>query len=853
MKYTCCEENRRASIESHPTLNGIDWLEVLDTDAPTDSPRQQTLMLRLLKPVPAGLSLDNVRISGGERVRDPSVVWVGIASSPPAQASAAEQAYFTALDDADRVLLIRTRTSGDFSTYCLQLLQGAADDSPLPSFDPRLSSVHFEFKVECASDFDCAPVEDCDKPVEPTPEIDYLARDFSSLRRLVMDRFSKQMPAWQDRSPADLATTLGELIAYVGDLQHYELDSISTEAYLHTARRRTSLRRHALLVDYRMHEGCNARVWLHLETSGAAFPLPVGLKFYTRVPGVPANVSPDTPDARNLLLGNPVVFEPMHEITLRSEHNQFEFYTWGDSRCCLPKGATAATLRGHWPDLEPGNVLIIQEVLGPLSGNAEDANPANRHAVRLSAVRAFAGTEPLVDPLDDTEITEIKWQVDDALPLPICVSAETDAAHGGALVENISIVLGNVVLADHGASIEDEYLGDVPRPLLHYPANAGKHCDPVQSEPIPPRFRPLLDRGPLTHQGSVVRTVLEDGMRRSERVLFDAGASATAAMDWETAQAIPSILLSDGEDNWSPRRELLSSRASDRHFVVEIEEDGSTRLRFGDDTNGRRPDSGMEFHASYRIGNGVEGNVGANTIAHIRTNESRLLAVTNPLPGAGGKPRETNAEVRRHAPHAFRKQERAVTPEDYAAVTERLAGVQRAAAGMRWTGSWHTVFATVDRDAGEPVDSEFAATVVEHLDRYRMAGHDLKVNNPIHVSLEIEMLVCVKADYFRSNVRQGLLDAFSSGLRADGEPGLFHPDNFSFGQTVFLSPLYAAARAVAGVDSIQVIRFERQGQEDPKPLQVGFMTLDRLEIARLDNDRNFPERGVLKLELYGGK
>ena len=142
---------------------------------------------------------------------------------------------------------------------------------------------------------------------------------------------------------------------------------------------------------------------------------------------------------------------------------------------------------------------------------------------------------------------------------------------------------------------------------------------------------------------------------------------------------------------------------------------------------------------------------------------------------------------------------------------------------------------------------------VEHLDRYRMAGHDLRIHDPIPVSLEIDLLVCVDKDHFRSDVSRGLLDALSSRTRADGTRGLFHPDHFSFGQTVFLSPLYAAARTVAGVSSVQVTRFQRQGQADPKPLADGFMTLGRLEIARLDNDPNFPEHGVLRLELHGGK
>ena len=67
------------------------------------------------------------------------------------------------------------------------------------------------------------------------------------------------MPDWRERNPADLGVALVELLAYVGDHLSYRQDAVATEAYLGTARRRVSVRRHARLVDYRMHDGCNAR------------------------------------------------------------------------------------------------------------------------------------------------------------------------------------------------------------------------------------------------------------------------------------------------------------------------------------------------------------------------------------------------------------------------------------------------------------------------------------------------------------------------------------------------------------------------------------------------------------------
>jgi hypothetical protein len=859
--YTCCDENRRALVDAHATLNGIDRLEVVDLDAPPGSPRQQTLLLRLLKPVPPGLGPENVAIEGGERIRAIGVDWVGIASTPPPEASLAEQDFLAALEQPDQVLVVRTDSTGDFSRYRLRLLQGSGSDLPLADFDPRLSTIGFAFKVECPSDFDCQSAGDCADDPAPAPDIHYLARDYASLRRLVVDRLSRQMPGWRDRSPADLATTLAELIAYVGDLQHYQLDAVTTEAYLHTARRRSSLRRHALLVDYAVHEGSNARTWLHLEVNGAAVPLPEGLRCYTRVPGVPTRIVPGSPDDDRARQGRPLVFEPMHEAVLREAHNRLELHTWGDARCCLPRGATRATLRGHYPHLAAGDVLVFQEIRGPLTGQAEDADPAHRHAVRLTRVNAFDGGSPLTDPLPPdpaeptnlAEITEIAWAREDALPFPLCISSETDVDHGSELIDDVSIAFGNIVLVDHGLRIAGEALGEVPEPLLHYPNAVGDACVRQPASALAPRFRPLLSEGPVTHQGQVLVTRVEDGEAVSERRAFDPAAPAAAALSWRAADAKPAISLDSGE-TWLPRRDLLSSDAGDTHFVLESEDDGSARIRFGDGVHGRRPATGLAFTADYRVGNGPEGNTGADTLAHVVTTEDRIVRISNPLPATGGQAPESSAEIRRRAPEAFRTQARAVTPADYAAVSERLDGVQRAAAGLRWTGSWHTMFVTVDREGGLPVaHNDFGGVVVDHLERYRMAGHDLRVNDPVYVSLEIDLLVCVDERYFRSHVRRGLLDVLSSRRRTDGTLGLFHPDNFSFGQTVYLSPVYAAARGVPGVDSVQVTRFQRQGREDPKPLADGFLSLGRLEIARLDNDRNFPEHGVLRLSLHGGK
>jgi hypothetical protein len=830
VKYFCCDERRRNAIRG-TALNGIDFLEVLDQDAATMADRQRFLFVHFVNPLaPAQLDVDNLCLDGGERIRDIAILDATIGAPPD-----------------DHVLTVEVEEPGDFSIYRLSLVTDPTHPEPPDGIDPALAAVDFSFKVECPSDFDCAPRCDCEEEETPAPPIDYLAKDYASFRRLMLDRMAAIAPDWRERNPADLGVTLVELFAYVADHLSYQQDAVATEAYLGTARRRVSVRRHARLVDYFLDDGRNARAWVHVEVSGDVLrlnpldppALPAGTALATRLPGQGVLLAADPA----LLARARAVFETVHPLDeLFLAHEEMPFHSWSDQECCLPKGATQATLLGHFPNLHPGDALLFEEVLGPRSGEPADADPTKRHVVRLTSVQAFDPMDdPLVDPIPGgPQITEIAWDAADALPFPFCVSARTTPEHGGEFIDEVSVARGNMVLADHGRTVEDEDLGEVPEPSLFRPSERCDPCDDDPRRPLPPRFRPHLAERPVTQVWP-----------------YDPAAPAVAALTPPDCGIVPSIRLTSvlGTDTatWHPFRDLLSSAADAPEFVVEIESDGRASLRFGDDEHGLRPNSGTAFTATYRVGNGVAGNVGAEALRHIASPHGEIVGVRNPLPARHGREPESIEDARKNAPEAFRIQQRAVTPADYAEVTERSGEVQRAAATFRWTGSWHTVFVTADRHRGLAVDEPFERRIRDHVEPFRMAGYDLEVDGPLFVPLEVEMEVCIDPDYFRSDVEQALLEVFSNRRLRGGRRGLFHPDNFTFGQSVYLSPLYAAAQRVDGVASVEVTKFQRLGIDDPEPLEEGEIRLDRLEIARLDNDRNFAERGTFKLSLGGGK
>ena len=87
---------------------------------------------------------------------------------------------------------------------------------------------------------------------------------------------------------------------------------------------------------------------------------------------------------------------------------------------------------------------------------------------------------------------------------------------------------------------------------------------------------------------------------------------------------------------------------------------------------------------------------------------------------------------------------------------------------------------------------------------------------------------------------------------ADGSRGFFHRLEFSFGEPVYLSRLYAAIEAVEGVDSATIKVFKRYWEPARDELARGVIEMGPFEIARLDNDANFAENGVLRLTAVGG-
>lgn len=438
---------RRGKVRA-ARLNGIDTVEADDGGL--------LLTVTFLGKAPHGLGPENVRIDGGRRITGLTAVDVSV-----------EREEDPELDDRLYVTLDR---AGDTSRYRLSLVEtdpyGRPGTEPYRGFDQRYHSATFTFRPDCPTPFDCtdAPHEEPSFPVAPV--IDYTARDYDTIRKLLLDRLALTTPDWAERNPADLGVTLVELLAYTGDQISYQQDAVATEAYLDTARRRVSVRRHVRLIDYAMHDGCNARAYVTVQTADDQVLAPGTFRFASvDVRSLDPHDRPepgiviDEADLGDLdERGSVEVFEPVvatDPLELRAAHNAIRLWTWGGEVCTLPRGATAATLRDAWVDpetcrerrlaLRPGDVLVLEEVRGPRTGTPGDADPAHRQAVRLTSVT------PGLDRIEDQPVLEVTWAVEDALRFPLCLT--TRGGRDCRPVEDVTLARGNVVLVDHGRTL----------------------------------------------------------------------------------------------------------------------------------------------------------------------------------------------------------------------------------------------------------------------------------------------------------------------------------------------------------------------------------------------------------------
>jgi hypothetical protein len=726
---------------------------------------------------------------------------------PQVKIAAIADADWSTDGDGRPLLTLHTLNAGDFSSYRLSLKSS--------KLDPFFSSVTFSFKVFCPSDFDCAPLPaDCPPDETVPPPIDYLAKDFGSFRRALSDFSALRYPNWRERSEADFGVMFVEALSALADDFSYQQDRIAAEAALDTATERRSVVRQARLVDYEPRPATSARTQLACVVSGKA--LPAGIEVTASDPAgglVPFEIGKGLADNSSYRV------DPLW--------NKIEPYWWDDSERCLRRGATGMWLESTGFGFYDGQPLLID------TKAASPADPPLRQIVHVQVV---------------VNVTPVET---------------TDLLFGPTAVTWISFKPGDVLLRDHDLT-QTEIRANV------VPATQGRRRNESFAIDQPPASAPQM---PLAFARLGANATLDLPTYDYRYSLGEATLSWLPDDDPEAAPA-PEIHLqktSGAPQPWQFTPRLLDSLAEEDVFTLEpasyrriadlgggppqmeYDGDGGETILFGNGTFGAVPVKGDTFDVVYRVGLGAQGNVASDTISVVNPAWAALISeVSNPFPASGGADRETNEQVRRRAPEAFRaRQFRAVRAEDYETEAERLDWVQQAGTAFRWTGSWFTVFTAIDPKGGDALPVAHTIEAIELLNRRRLAGYESYVPPPRYVSIDLAINLCARPEAFSGDVERGVIDRLAPAQRSAG--GFFFADHFTFGTPLERSQIEAAIQNVPGVAGVLSIRYRRRGFVPTFVDLPDEYVLGVDEILRIDNDPNHPERGSVAVHVYGSR
>ena len=465
--------------------------------------------------------------------------------------------------------------------------------------------------------------------------------------------------------------------------------------------------------------------------------------------------------------------------------NRIQFHTWGDLRCCLPVGShpghAARDARAQL-QLRAGDVLIFEEVLGP-SGRAVDADPdalpGRPPRPRPGRRAPTRSTAPPCSRSPGTRRTPSGSR-------SACRSSRTAPGVTGA-----SVARGNVVLADHGLSDPGapRAAGRRSRSSEHR-RRTGPGCS--GGPDVPDAVRPRRGAQAPGRDAIAVRS----------RGVAGAGHQplATGAISGRRAATCSPATGSrpSSSSRWSPTGAPTSASATTSSVVARRAAPCSRRRTASaavvPATSGRRRSRGW-----------------SRTWTGSTRSETRC-------PRSGGEDPEPIEQVRQFAPQAFRTQERAVTEADYAEVAQRRrpsSAPPRRDAG-RAAGTRSSSRSTAA--AGSPSIARFR-TDMAGVPRAVPDGRHRRRDRRAHVRPARH-----RADRLRrsratsgADVKAELLRRFGNGRLPDGAPGFFHPDNFTFGQPVYLSRVVAAAMEVEGVSWVDTSH-EPGSAEPVRPL-----------------------------------
>ena len=292
------------------------------------------------------------------------------------------------------------------------------------------------------------------------------------------------------------------------------------------------------------------------------------------------------------------------------------------------------------------------------------------------------------------------------------------------------------------------------------------------------------------HQGATINQVLGSGQPAQAPQSFTLSSGPLLADPAPAGPGLESTLKVTVNGIGYVQVDRVDSTTPAQSFLAGTNASGQTTITFPAPI----PAGTGNISASYRAGDGSQGNVQAGQITQLLSRPASLSSVTNPLPATGGSGGDNQESVRAAAPVSLTGLGRAVTVSDYVSLARSISGVAKAsAATSSGAGVVVTVAGTdpVQLNPGDSLCTGVAAAIA--------AVADPAV--PVQVVPASLYLIALTAAVIRDPLVSW--DATVAAVQAALLAGFGYAQR-DLGQDVAVSDLLAAAHAAPGVLSVKV-------------------------------------------------
>jgi len=160
----------------------------------------------------------------------------------------------------NNVLEVKVNQPGDFSTYTFRLVRDRADDCSLQELRSILSAIKSP-SSQLSKRFSIAKEGSARRSCILNLRSATWQRTMASFKQLMLDRISALVPTGESVTQRDLGVALVELLAYLGIISAINRTPLLTKR-IWDGRKGSQCEGMCGVVDYFLHEGCNARVFV---------------------------------------------------------------------------------------------------------------------------------------------------------------------------------------------------------------------------------------------------------------------------------------------------------------------------------------------------------------------------------------------------------------------------------------------------------------------------------------------------------------------------------------------------------------------------------------------------------------